>query len=175
MAKSQDSGSNQSPDHIDQIRDIIFGPQKREYDQRFDMILAELRRLEKESREQAEEMRGSLESRITAGLGSLEKEIRQIASKLQLEASTLRNEIGQSEKKSESAVADARSNFKSELRLTAERLSQELEAGASAARERDVSKEGLAEILEELAMKLKGIDLLGELKKATVRKPEHRE
>jgi len=170
MAKAQDNGSHDAPDHIEQIRDIIFGPQQREYDQRLDQILSELHRLQNESRAQAEELRESLQAKFSAGLDSLEREMRQMGSQLQLEASNLRKEIDRAEKKSSTDIADARSKLQSELRLTTEQLSRDLQSQASAARDRDVSRESLAEILEEFAMKLKGVDLLNELKKATSRK-----
>ncbi len=42
MAKTPDDGSLKDGDNINQIRDILLGPQKRDYDQKFDRAFADV-------------------------------------------------------------------------------------------------------------------------------------
>lgn len=153
MAKLPDDGSSKIPDHIEQIREIIFGAQKRDYDQRFAKIIADLDRYKEDTRTKAEEMEGSLKADIEARHRSLEQEIHQLAQKIQEE------------------LADTKSKLRSEARVLREQLSSEIESQVSALRDSNVSREAMAELLQELAMKLKGIEVLEELTKAARKTP----
>lgn len=189
MAKQPEDGVPKTSDHIDQIRDIIFGPQKREYDERFEQVMAELQRSRNESSARADELREKLEEKITAGLNTLDQAIRQLSAKLQSENANLQKQIGKQEDKLNADITaltqrvdkdnaavrqdivDTRSKIQTEVRNTKEELSKNLDTQSSALRETKVSRDVMAEMLQEIAMKLRGVEVLEELKKAARKKP----
>jgi phage host-nuclease inhibitor protein Gam len=189
MSKQPDDGVPKTSDHIEQIRDIIFGPQKREYDERFEQVIAELQRSRNEFSARADEMRDRLEEKITSGLNALDQGIRQLSAKLQAETADLQKRLQRAEEKLNTDItalsqrvdqnntalrqdlADTRSRLQTEVRTTRDELSKNLDVQSSSLRETKVSRDVMAEMLQEVAMKLRGVEVLEELKKAARKKP----
>ncbi len=70
MVKTPDNGAQHSPDHIEQIRDSIFGPQKRQYEQRFQQKTADLYKYQGEVRAHTDKRFDSLRNRLEEKLAS---------------------------------------------------------------------------------------------------------
>jgi hypothetical protein len=188
MVKQSEDGVPKTPDHIAQIRDIIFGPLKREYDERFSEIVAELNAEKNNFIARNEELRGLLEEKISAGLNALDQSLRQLSARVQDDHTSLQQLI---EKKEQKLVADiaaltqrvdeantglrhdlteARTKLQADLRSAKDEAARNLETQFSQLRETKVSRDVMAEMLQEVAMKLRGVELLEELKKAARRK-----
>lgn len=134
MVNRQSDSPGATPDHIDQIREIILGPQKRHVDSLMDQLRGELEATRKE-------------------VAALRKTVEQNQEQMRQE---LLHQI---------AATDA------DLRSLCETLEAELRTRLDALRVDKVSAEALAEHLQELAMKLKGVHVLQELQKVAKRTP----
>ena len=147
MSNAPDNGSHGTLDHIEQIRDIIFGPQKREYDQRLEKLNAEIRLLKEElARLSKETIKGE-----TKVLGEIEARSKVLTESI----ASLRAEQG-----------DARKTLQAELQAQKETLATNLEEQVTALRAEKVSRDTLAELLQAMALQLKGTTVRQELERA---------
>ncbi|WP_377477521.1 MAG: hypothetical protein P2A85_03355 [Microcoleus anatoxicus] len=171
--------------NIDQIRDIIFGAQLREYDNRFDKIDSELSMMQQDMQARIEQVKTVLSGEMRAAVDSFEKKIKSITLNTQEESADLRQQIDRVNRKFSSsiealdeAIDSQTSSIRDELSQTRERLSEEtrtlktqvfeeLDRRFSMLREVKVSRDDMAEILFELGMRLKGTEFVPELKGVT--------
>jgi hypothetical protein len=171
--------------NIDQIRDIIFGAQLREYDNRFDKIDSDLSMMQQDIQARIEQVRTVLSTEMRTAVDSLEKKIKSITLNTQEESADLRQQIDRINRKFSSSIEaldealDSQTgSIRDELSQTRERLSEEtrilktqvfeeLDRRFSMLREVKVSRDDMAEILFELGMRLKGTEFVPELKGVT--------
>ncbi|MBE9095084.1 hypothetical protein [Tychonema sp. LEGE 07203] len=171
--------------NIDQIRDIIFGAQLREYDNRFDKIDSELSMMQQDVQTRIEQIKAVLSAEIKVAVDSLEKKVKSLTSNTQEESADLRQQIDRVNRKFSSsiesldeAIDNQTSSIRDELSQTRERLSEEtrtlktqvfeeLDRRFSMLRDVKVSRDDMAEILFELGMRLKGTEFVPELKGVT--------
>lgn len=160
--------------NVDQIRDILFGGQMRDYERRFDdlgqRLEAEMARL----REAHEKRTAQIERRLDEQFEKLGKQLRQeIADRTQA-VDDLETRVQQAARSTRSEVNGALSALEGELSATDERLRDAIaelssalgarasEAGAALARSsaelraEKVGREDLSGLLAELALRLKG-------------------
>ena len=174
-----------APDNIDQIRDIIFGAQKREYDRRFEQIESAIAGVRNDLLQRISEVHDQLTSEIMSVGQSMDKRIRLLTTSTQEDTASLRNQIDVTDRKlsntlaalahetSESAAAlnralgEMRSKVQDEMRVMREHMTRELDTHVQALREGKISKDAMAEILFELGMRLKDGGLSAEIDKAT--------
>jgi|WetSurMetagenome_2_1015567.scaffolds.fasta_scaffold150069_2 hypothetical protein len=162
MAKSTTDDIQRSPDHIDQIRDIIMGPQKREMDQRHDRLAADLRRLQEDTGTRVEELRAL----ITAESGRLLKTMQQNHEKLEGALAAKARELASVQEDHRQELAAVKAKLQADLRATRDQLAGELEKNITALRDSSVARESLAEFFQELALKLRKDDVLEEFRNA---------
>lgn len=74
--RAQTAPAGESPQELHRIRDIIFGPQMREYEQRFQLLQRDLERLQ-QSIDQLTEQVSEQDSDHTKKLQALRREMRQ--------------------------------------------------------------------------------------------------
>ncbi|MEM8602940.1 MAG: hypothetical protein AAGF24_03795 [Cyanobacteria bacterium P01_H01_bin.121] len=79
--------------NIDQLRDILFGTQLREYNARLDQLERSLVALQKTAREQTEDVRQTLTTQLQANIDSVEKKLRSAAVKDEEEKLDLRQQL----------------------------------------------------------------------------------
>ncbi len=166
MAKQPDDASRNDPNNIDQIRDIILGPQKRQTDQRFEQITADLRRSQEESRAASSEIRENLSQEVAR----LQKALDQTQAALRGEMSAKIQQLEAALASARDELAATRAKHQSEIHLLKEEFSKELEHHVTDLRESNVSRETMADLLQELAVKLKRVEFLEELTNAVGRK-----
>lgn len=166
MAKPPDDASRNDPNNIDQIRDIILGPQKRQTDQRFEQITADLRRSQEESRTASREIRENLSQEVAR----LQKLLDQTQAALRAEMSAKIQQLEAALVSARDELAATRAKHQSEIHLLKEEFSKELEHQVADLRESNVSRETMADLLQELAVKLKRVEFLEELTNAVGRK-----
>ena len=189
MSKIVNDESQERPEHLEQIRDIIFGPQKREFETR-------LRQLE----EKFEDMKSSLTYAIDELTRSMIQEIRSSAQTLD---NKLKASNEQSEQERESAqrhitLIESRfdksiqqtihtaaekitsvdltmkaesTKLRQELLQLQDQLLHALDARASELTDSKVSRDTMAEALIELGMKVKAGERISELKLISQKKP----
>ncbi|TAG94660.1 MAG: hypothetical protein EAZ09_10970 [Oscillatoriales cyanobacterium] len=171
--------------NIDQIRDIIFGAQLREYDNRFDKIDSDLSMMQQDMQARIEQVKTVLSGEMRAAVDSFEKKIKSITLNTQEESADLRQQIDRVNRKFSSsiealdeAIDNQTSSLRDELSQTRDRLSEEsrtlktqvfeeLDRRFSMLRDVKVSRDDMAEILFELGMRLKGTEFVPELKGVT--------
>ncbi len=170
--------------NIDQIRDIIFGAQLREYDNRFDKIDSDLSMMQQDMQSRIEQVKTVLSAEMKVAVDSLEKKVKSLTSNTQEESADLRQQVDRVNRKFSSsmealdeAIDNQTSSLRDELSKTRDRLSEEtrtlktqvfeeLDRRFSMLRDVKVSRDDMAEILFELGMRLKGTEFVPELKGA---------
>jgi SMC interacting uncharacterized protein involved in chromosome segregation len=177
--------------NIDQIRNLLFGNQIEEYEQRFkscdsrlDKLESELASFQSEMRDRLTQLQESLSSEIRSGLDSLEKKLKYLSLTTHEEISKLKQAVDSTNKKFSQGIesldrkVNYQSNFlKNEMTQTREKLEgefqslkaqifAEIEKGMSELKDSKVSRVDMAEILFELCLKIKGTEFVPSLKEA---------
>ncbi|KAM3112335.1 hypothetical protein [Phormidesmis sp. 146-33] len=168
--------------NIDQIRDIIFGTQLREYDNRLGKVESDISMLQQEMRDRIEQIKSGFSLELKASVESLEKKLKSYNSSTQEECIDLRQQVDRLNKKFSNSVQildeaiDAHtSSIRSELVESKAKLQddvgalrdlvlEELDRRFSQLRETKVSKDDIAETLFELGMRLKGTEFIPKLR-----------
>lgn len=159
MVKQPTDDSQRGPDHMDQIRDIIMGPQKREMDQRHDRLAADLRRHQEETGTHLDEIR----TLINAEVARLTKTMHQNRADLEDALAAKARELASVQEEHRQEVAALRTKFQNDLRSTRDQLAADLEKNITALRDSSVPRETLAGFLQEMALKLRNDPTLQEL------------
>ena len=90
--------------NIDQIRDIIFGAQLREYDNRFDKIDSDLSMMQQDMQARIEQVKNVLSAEMKAAVDSLEKKVKSLTLNTQEESADLRQQIDRVNRKFSSSI-----------------------------------------------------------------------
>lgn len=168
--------------NIDQIRDIIFGPQLREYNNRFDKIESDISLVQQEMRDRIDQVRTILSTELRAAVDGLEKKVKSLNLTSQEEINDLRQQLDRVNKKFSNTIealdqtvdnqtsslreelSQARSKLQEDVRSLRAQVFDELERRISVMRDVKVSRDDMAEILFELGMRLKGNEFVPQLK-----------
>lgn len=172
-----DAGADRN---VDQIRDILFGGQMRDYERRFQELnerieadLASLRQdqerrfnqLDKRLDEQLERLSKALRQEVsdrTASQDDLESRLGQSARSQRSEINTAIDALGQELSAGEERLRSALAELDAALKDQAGRLNQSLTRSRDELRADKVGREDLAALMTELALRLKGdFDLPG--------------
>ncbi|MCL1466065.1 apolipoprotein A1/A4/E family protein [Argonema galeatum] len=168
--------------NIDQIRDIILGPQLREYNNRFDKLESDISLVQQEMRDRIDQVRTVLSTEIRSAVDGLEKKLKTLNLTSQEEINDVRQQIDRVNKKFSSSIealdqtvdnqnssireelSQSRNKLQEDVRALRGQVFDELERRFSMMREAKVSKDDMAEILFELGMRLKGNEFVPQLK-----------
>lgn len=168
--------------NIDQIRDIIFGAQLREYDNRFDKIESDLTILQQDIQTRLEQVKSVLTTELRAAFESVEKKFKSLSTTTQEESADMRQQIDRMNRKFSTSIesldeaidsqttsirsdfSQSRDQLQEEIRSLKTQVLEELDRRFSVLREVKVSRDDMAEILFELGMRLKGSEFVPELK-----------
>ncbi len=168
--------------NIDQIRDIIFGPQLREYNNRFDKLESDISLVQQEMRDRIDQVRTVLSTEIRSAVDGLEKKLKTLNLTSQEEINDVRQQLDRVNKKFSSSIealdqtvdqqnssireelSQSRNKLQEDVRALRGQVFDELERRFSMMREAKVSKDDMAEILFELGMRLKGNEFVPQLK-----------
>ncbi|MBE9129544.1 MULTISPECIES: hypothetical protein [unclassified Coleofasciculus] len=170
--------------NIDQIRDIIFGAQLREYDSRIDKIESNLILIQQEMRERIEQNKTIYLTELRSALDSIEKKIKSISMTIQNENSDVKQTIDLVNKKFSSSIealdqtveqqttslqkelSDTRETLQDDVRNLRAHVFEELERRFSMMTNTKIAKDDMAEILFEVGLRIKGTEFAPELKEA---------
>lgn len=171
--------------NIDQIRDIIFGAQLRDYNTRFEKLESELANLRQELLDRLQEVRTSNAGELRSAVDLLDKrlkslqlvgeeernELRQIIDRTHRKSSSNFEKLSEDLETSTSLIRDnlneTKSKLQDDIRNLRNYVQEELERRLSAIGNIKVSRDDMAEILFELGMRLKGTEFVPELEEAT--------
>jgi hypothetical protein len=170
--------------NIDQIRDIIFGAQSREYNERLERIESSLARMQQDTRDRIEQLKSHCDAELKAAVELIEKrmksvqtanqeeclEIRQQAERLNKRFSTtiqtLDEAIDRQFSSMQNELVDTKSGLQEDIGALRDLVLEELERRLSQMQDVKVSKDDIAETLFELGMRLKGAEFIPALRDA---------
>ncbi len=177
--------------NIDQIRDIIFGPQLRESNSRIAQIESDLASLQQELRDRTDQVKTALSTELRAAVDSLEKKLKSVSLSAQEESLDLRQQLDRVSKKFSNSVealdqtvdkqtnalrselVETRTKLQEDVRTLREHVFEELERRFSTLKEAKVSRDDMAEVLFELGMRLKGTEFIPKLQAAANTNESH--
>ena len=177
--------------NVDQIRDIIFGAQIRDYDNRFSKMESDIQLFQKEMRSHVEQLKAHFTAELKAAVESLDKKHKSLSLSSQEEAADLRQLVDRLNKKFSGSVQSLDEALDSQTTSIREELSQtkdllqddisalrdlileELERRFSDLRDNKVSRDDMAETLFALGMRLKGTEFIPKLQEAVEEKSEY--
>ncbi len=160
--------------NVDQIREIIFGSQMRELDQRFSQMDTALQTLKNEIAAQMREMKAQMQSELSSGIELLETKLKNLANLSKEEREALREELLRTDKRLNMAIdslgeetetklnlmkkehQSANERMKNELGELRRQINETLDARLSAMGEAKVSRDAMADLLLDMAVKIKG-------------------
>lgn len=170
--------------NIDQIRDIIFGAQLREYDNRFDKIESEVSMLQQDIQDRVEQLKTVFSTELRTTVDSLDKKIKTLTVNTQEDSADFRQQLDRLNRKFSGNIDSLNSDLEKQTNALRDELGQtrdslqddvrglrvqvldELERRFSMLKDVKVSRYDMAEILFELGMRLKGSEFVPELKEA---------
>ncbi len=170
--------------NIEQIRDILFGPQIRDYEGRFRQLESKFANFEQEVGDRLSKLDEKLSGEIHTAVDSLEKKLKYLSLTTHEEITDVRQNINRTESTFSGNLESVDRSAKNQIRIlkedltsSTEKLQQELQAlkvqmtgelerGFTSLKEGKISREDLAEILFEVCMKVRGTDFVPDLKEA---------
>lgn len=177
--------------NIDQIRDLLFGHEIKEYRERFancerrlDRVESEFTQFQTEIDDRLKQLQSNLSTEIHSAVDSLEKKLRYLSITTQGEADKLKQEFKtQIERNSDSIdslykqvesktssvrdeLTETKQTLQEDVGLLRDRVFAELEQRFANLKDAKISRVELAEFLFELCFKVKGAEMVPELKEA---------
>ncbi|NEP78274.1 MAG: hypothetical protein F6K17_08235 [Okeania sp. SIO3C4] len=173
--------------NIDKIRDIIFGPKLREYENRFEKLESELSSIKQETKNQIEQVKSAFSTELQATVDSIDKKIRNVnlniqntqedvvETKQQIERVNRKiittkealNEIIDNQTTSlREDLSQTREKLQNDVNYLKTQIFEELEKRFSLLKDVKVSRDDLAEIMFEVGMRMKKTEFVSELKEA---------
>lgn len=170
--------------NIDQIRDIIFGTQLREYENRFSKVESDISVLQQEMRSHVAQIKVNFAAELKAAIESLEKKLKSLSVTTQEETTDLRQQVDRFNRKFDRSVqtldealdtqttsiqdelSQTKAQFQDDVMALRDLILEELERRFSQLRETKVSKDDMAETLFALGMRLKETEFIPKLREA---------
>jgi hypothetical protein len=177
--KKQVEKSMEGLGNVDQIREIIFGSQMRELNQRFSKLETALTAQSKQFESLLDDTKSQLGNEISSNMELLETKLKNLSALSQAERDAIKEELGRNDKRLNMAIhsqneeqttklsllkkefTSESERLKAEMRTLKETIFDELEKQLGSMGDVKVSRDAMAEVLLEMAMKIKGegIDL----------------
>ena len=166
--------SNTNVNNVDQIRELIFGQQIKEFESRFDELSNELKALESRLSRRLEESVSKLSRESQRATEALDQKIDDLAEMTQKDRNKLKELIDTTDEALQTQVRNLKNELLNKLTITREnmedesgkireeldRMRREIETTLNRELESldddKISRNGLAEMLLDVAMKLQG-------------------
>ncbi len=167
--------------NVDQIRDLLFGKQQRDYETRLNKLESSLSALQQEMRDRLNQLNDTLSTELRSTMYSLEKKIQYISITTNEELTDMRQDLeGKDKNVSESIdslnkligsqinsvkgeVNQAQEKLEKDIQSLRNEIADKLEKRLSSLKESKVGRDDMAEILFELCMRVKKNEFLPEL------------
>lgn len=176
MNRPAETGNN-----IDQVRDILFGAQMREYTGHLERLEAELSTLRAEIHDRIDQHHNTLIMELRVATEAIEKKLKSMDQSHLEEAEGLRQSVGQVRQKLiantqqldeeisaqisgvRRELLESKSGLQEAMRSVRTQVTESLEQHVAKLQNAKVSREDMAEALIELALRLKGTGVISEL------------
>lgn len=170
--------------NIDQIRDILFGSQLRDYNTRLDQVESTVSVLQQEIRDRTDDLKQSLFKEIQAVVEALEKKIKsmtlndseekvdirqqldRLSKRLSANVTTLDETIDKQTSVLRDDLTSSREKLQGDLLDLRNQIFDELDKRIANLAKSKVARDDMAEILFEVGLRLKGSEFVPELKEA---------
>jgi len=180
MSELMSSDAYEKPGNLDQVRDLIFGPQLRDYNRRFEKIESDLSAFREETRDRIDGVKEIISRELRVAVESLEKKIKSLSATTQEEWSDLRQQLERTDKKFSNSlealdsevdastmslreeISQTRGKLQEDMRNLRAQIHEELDKRLSVLGDVKISRDEMAEILVELGMRLRGVESLPE-------------
>ena len=184
MTKDNKAALRERLGNIDQIREILFGSQLRDYSNRLEQVETNLMVLQRELRDRTEEIKQVFSTEVQAALEGMEKKLKNISVKDEEDKIEIRENIDRLSKRLSSNVANldeaidqqttslrndllaSREKLQEDLLTLRAQLFEDLEKHFSKLTQSKVAREDMAEMFFEFGLRLKGKDVVPELRDA---------
>ncbi|HIK30727.1 MAG TPA: hypothetical protein IGS17_13460 [Oscillatoriales cyanobacterium M59_W2019_021] len=170
--------------NIDQIRDILFGSQLRDYNTRLEQVETTVSILQQEIRDRTDDLKQSMFKELQAAVDALEKKIKSLTLKDNEEKVDIRQQLDRLSKRLSANVTTLdetidkqTSTLRDDLTASREKLQgdildlrnqifEELDKRIANLTKSKIARADMAEILFEVGLRLKGSEFVPELKEA---------
>lgn len=174
--------------NVDQIREILFGSQSRDLDERFHKIESSLKSIQDEMRSKIEQNQNDFDERINSELETVSKKIKNVVSSQQDEFADVRDSVLKQEKRINSSLEtledelnskreqlqrqqiEMRNTIRTQMDSLQDELLAVLDKKFTEIGEAKLSRDDAAEILMEAAMAMKGTKINQQLSAAQAQK-----
>jgi predicted nucleic acid-binding Zn-ribbon protein len=168
--------------NIDQIRDILFGNQLRDYDNRFRQLESEIAQLRREFDKELHSLREDFSGELNAAVNSLEKKLQYLSAAADEEMADIRQQLDTTDQRLSNSIlgidkntknqflslreslSEARNSLDRDIQTLQTQIFEELEKRYSTLSEVKLSRDDLAELLFDLCMRVKGTKFVPEEK-----------
>jgi len=163
--------------NVDQIRDLIFGSQLKEFDERFETLNKTLKGVEEKLIQMFKEAHGKLQKETERSLEALEQKIDNLATATQKERNKLKELIDTTDETLQVQMKNQKDEFLTKLKIMKENIDDEnekmsqdftkmqtqiesaLKEGLANLGEEKLSRDAMAGMLLDVAMKIQGTDV----------------
>jgi len=174
--------------NVDQIREILFGSQSRDLDERFHKIESSLKSIQDEMRSKIEQNQNDFDERINSELEAVSKKIKNVVSSQQDEFADVRDSVLKQEKRINGSLVtledelnskreqlqrqqiEMRNTIRTQMDSLQDELLAVLDKKFTEIGEAKLSRDDAAEILMEAAMAMKGTKINQQLSAAQAQK-----
>ena len=169
--------SNATVNNVDQIRDIIFGSQIKDFEEKFKSLTNSLHTMENTLKRSFNESHTKLQRETERSLEALEKKIDNLSSSTQRERAKLKDLIDTTDETLQMQLSDQKDEFITKLRILKENVTDEqnklvdnrnsmkreienlLRTNLANLADDKLSRDSMAQMLLEIAMKIQGTDM----------------
>ncbi len=163
--------------NVDQIRDLIFGSQIKEFEEKFTQLHATLHVIEEKITKAHNTSYDKLQKETERALEAIEKKIDNLATSTQKERNKLKEFIDTADDTLQNQLTNQKDEFATKLKILKENAADErremlenmqamrseiqsaLEVGLSSLSEDKLSRDSMAQMLLDVAMKIQGTDM----------------
>ncbi|MBX9253817.1 hypothetical protein H1Q63_07615 [Desmonostoc muscorum CCALA 125] len=170
--------------NIDQIRDIIFGTQLRDYENRFSKLESDISLLQQQTRSHVEQLKSNFSAELKAGFEAVDKKLKSLNITTQEETLDLRQQVDRLNKKFSTSVQSlddtldsqttsirdeifqTKAQLQDDVTALRDLILEEIDRRFSQLTNTKVSKDDMAETLFALGMRLKETEFIPQLREA---------
>lgn len=179
------SVSDNNANNVDQIRDLIFGNQIKDFEAQFNTLNETLKVMESRMSKAFSESHSKLQKETERSLEVLEKKIDNLASSTQRERTKLKELIDTTDENLHEQLTNQKDEFNTKLKIFKENVSDDskkmaenmkamqseiqatLNKGLSGLSDDKLSRDSMAQMLLDVAMKIQGTDVNAVLAQGT--------
>ena len=168
---------DKNANNVDQIRDLIFGSQIKDFEAKFNQLETMLNASQEKLLKLSNDAHAKLQKETERSLEALEKKIDNLASLSQKEHNKLKELIGTTDETLHAQLGHQKDEFATKLRMTKENIADEnqkmvenitamkteieatLKAGLATLSDEKLSRDAMSQMFLDVAMQIQGTDV----------------